>query len=228
MHTDVETIWNEFDARIRQFVFRRVSDRAAAEDILQEVYIRIHSHIDTLREDGKLQAWLFQIARHAIIDHYRSRKATVALDETLTLPEEPDEKDDVGELALSVRKMVDCLPEKYRQALILSELQGVPHRQIAQQLGISLSGAKSRVQRGREKLREALLECCHFEFDRRGGILDYQYQPRCGCCAGGPSRARSHSDCAIKPRDACQSERASSPTPGTTAMDRNRVQRKRN
>ncbi len=78
---------------------------------------------------------------------------------------------------------INCLPEKYRQALILTELQGLPQQALAERLGISLSGAKSRVQRGREKLRQALLDCCHFEFDRRGGIISYQ--ARCPDCTTG-------------------------------------------
>jgi RNA polymerase sigma-70 factor (ECF subfamily) len=76
--------------------------------------------------------------------------------------------------------MIAGLPEHYRQALLLTEYQGLTQEQLAERLGISLSGAKSRVQRAREKLRDMLLRCCHFEFDRRGRIVDY-YQ-RCCCC----------------------------------------------
>jgi hypothetical protein len=83
-------------------------------------------------------------------------------------------------LALSLHELIDQLPEPYRQALILTEYQGLSQKQLAERIGISLSGAKSRVQRAREKLRDMLLRCCHFEFDRRGHIVDY-YQ-RCCCC----------------------------------------------
>ncbi len=67
-----------------------------------------------------------------------------------------------------------------RQALILTEYQGLTQRELAERLGLSFSGAKSRVQRAREKLKQQLLECCHFELDRRNHILDYQ--PRCHRC----------------------------------------------
>ena len=83
-------------------------------------------------------------------------------------------------LALSLKELIDELPEPYRQALILTEYQGLSQKQLAENLGIWLSGAKSRVQRARGKLREILLRCCHFEFDRRGHIMDY-YE-RCCCC----------------------------------------------
>jgi len=77
--------------------------------------------------------------------------------------------------------MVDSLPADYRQALLLTEYQGLTQRELAQKLGLSVSGAKSRVQRAREKLKAMLLDCCHFEFDRRGKVIDYQ--PNCACCA---------------------------------------------
>jgi len=99
-----------------------------------------------------------------------------------SLPAEPDlpEEDPEAVLALSLEEMINELPEPYRQALILTAYQGLSQKQMAESLGISLSGAKSRVQRAREKLRDMLLRCCHFELDRRGRIVDY-YQ-RCCCC----------------------------------------------
>jgi RNA polymerase sigma-70 factor (ECF subfamily) len=99
-----------------------------------------------------------------------------------SLPGAPDlpEEDPEAVLALSLKEMVDELPESYRQALILTDYQGMSQKQLAESLGMSLSGAKSRVQRARDKLRDMLLSCCHFEFDRRGRIVDY-YQRCCGC-----------------------------------------------
>ena len=76
--------------------------------------------------------------------------------------------------------MVESLPADYREALILTEYEGLTQRALAERLGLSFSGAKSRVQRAREKLKAMLLDCCHFEFDRFGKIIDYQ--PNCACC----------------------------------------------
>ena len=84
--------------------------------------------------------------------------------------------------------MIDDLPEKYRQALRLTLYEGLTQQEVAQRLGLTLSGAKSRVQRGREKLKEAFLNCCHFAFDRYGAVLDYQ--ERCCCCAASQIAAR--------------------------------------
>jgi RNA polymerase sigma-70 factor (ECF subfamily) len=177
-----ERVWEEFHTPLQQFIRRRISDEETAEDVLQDVFLKIHQHMDTLKDVRKLEGWIYQITRNAIIDAYRSRKPTTSLEveEVLDLPEELPDDDVVSELLPCVRAMVRSLPEVDRQALILTEYQGLTQRELAERLGLSFSGAKSRVQRAREKLKQQLLECCHFELDRRGHILDYQ--SRCQRC----------------------------------------------
>jgi RNA polymerase sigma-70 factor (ECF subfamily) len=86
----------------------------------------------------------------------------------------------IAELIPCIKEMLDSLPNDYRQALILTEYQGLTQKELGEKLGISLSGAKSRVQRAREKLKTMLLNCCHFQFDRLGRVIDYQ--SGCDCC----------------------------------------------
>ena len=182
MKTTTEDVWETFHAPLQQFIRLRVSDDATAEDLLQDVFLDIHQHIDTLRNVKKLESWIYQVTRNAIIDYYRSKRATTTLEEpeALQLSEELPDEDIITELFPSVRAMVLSLPAKDRQALILTEYQGLTQKELAVRLGISLSGAKSRVQRAREKLKQQLLACCHFELDQRGHIIDYQ--PHCACC----------------------------------------------
>jgi RNA polymerase sigma-70 factor, ECF subfamily len=178
----LERLWNQYSRRLLAFIRSRVGDDAEAEDILQEVFIRVHRNLCCLPEPEwhRPESWIYQIARNLIIDHYRRRRELAAIPESL--PAEPDlpEEDPQAALALSLQELVDALPEPYRQALILTEYQGLSQKQLAERTGLSLSGAKSRVQRARDKLRDMLLRCCHFEFDRRGHIVDY-YE-RCCCC----------------------------------------------
>jgi RNA polymerase sigma-70 factor (ECF subfamily) len=177
-----ERVWEEFHPKLKQFVLRRVPDEQSSEDIIQDVFLKIHTRIDTLRNEEKLQSWIYQIARNAIADYYREHRATSDLSDATLLLEEPAAEDDiVKELIPSIKAMVDSLPPDYREALLLTEYEGLTQRELAQRLGLSLSGAKSRVQRAREKLKTMLLDCCHFEFDRRGQVIDYQ--PKCSCCA---------------------------------------------
>lgn len=179
-----EKVWEAFHPRLMQFIRTRIPEEQSAEDILQEVFLKIHTRIDTLRDEEKLQSWIYQIARNAIADHYRAQKSTLELPEALPLPDEPFAEDEVvKELVPSIKVMVNNLPSEYRQALILTEYEGLTQRELAERLGLSLSGAKSRVQRAREKLKTMLLDCCHFEFDRLGKVIDYQ--PKCDCCSNG-------------------------------------------
>ncbi len=176
-----EQIWEAFHPQLKHFILTRVPDEPSADDILQDVFLKIHTQIDTLRDQEKLQSWLYQITRNTITDYYRKHKATVELSEALPLPEEPVVEDDVvKELIPSVKAMVESLPDDYREALLLTEYEGLTQKELAERLVISYSGAKSRVQRAREKLKTMLLDCCHFEFDRLGKVIDYQ--PRCACC----------------------------------------------
>lgn len=179
----LEQIWNELAEKLRRFIRRRVANEAAAEDILQDVFLKLAKRAEELPEPAKLQGWVFLITRNAIIDHYRMRKETVAVpetlvDETVASPEEADG------LNASLRRMIRSLPEPYREAVLLTGIDGVPQVGLAKRLGISLSGAKSRVQRGRQMLKKLLLDCCQFEFDRRGGINECTPRgsdcPECG------------------------------------------------
>lgn len=184
MDTPVETIWNQFNTPLERFVRKRLPDPQAADDVLQEVYLKIHTHVHTLRDEDRLQAWVYQIARNAVYDYYRGQRPADEISDALPDPDSLDVSDDITErLAASVRLMIELLPDDYREALLLTEFEGLTQRQLAERLGISLSGAKSRVQRGRKMLHEMLLACCHFEFDRLGKVIDYY--PHCACCSDG-------------------------------------------
>lgn len=180
-----QQVWEDFHVPLRAFITKRVPDETTAEDILQEVFLKIHQHSESLSDVRKLEGWVYQITRHAIIDWYRAKRITTSLEssEALSLPEELPNDDVVSDLFPSIQAMLRSLPERDRQALILTEYQGLTQKELAKRLGLSFSGAKSRVQRAREKLKQLLLACCHFEFDRRGHVIDYH--PRCTCCENG-------------------------------------------
>lgn len=184
MTPTLESIWNAFAAKLAQFIRARVADPATAEDILQDVFVKIQGRLNQLENPSKLQGWLYLITRNAIIDHYRARKETTEI--PASLPAEPPPNDTGLEgLKAAFRRMIDSLPEPYRDALVLTEFEGLTQKELAERLGISLSGAKSRVQRGREQLKDMLFDCCRFEFDRRGQVIDCQPRSKnkCSECA---------------------------------------------
>lgn len=182
----VSRIWDESRNRLKSFIARRIDNEADTEDVLQNVFFKIHKSLAELKEPEKLYPWIFRLTRNAITDYYRERKtagdSSAGLLEELTF--EPSEIDVEEEILGWLEPMIKDLPDKYRDALRLTDIQGLTQKELAKKLEISLSGAKSRVQRAREKLRETLLGCCHLEFNRAGRIVEYKPRgERCQSCA---------------------------------------------
>lgn len=179
MSCATQVVWTQFGDRLRHFVARRVDNEADAEDILQDVFLRIHTRLDTLADERTLAGWVYQITRNAIVDHYRGRRPMATLPEGIPIPEAPA-GDLAKELLPGMPAMLDLLGADDREALLLTEVEGLTQRELADRLGLSLSGAKSRVQRARKKLKQAFVECCHVELDRLGGVAGYV--PGCDAC----------------------------------------------
>jgi RNA polymerase sigma-70 factor (ECF subfamily) len=172
-----EAVWREFHERLRAFVSRRVKRPADVEDILQEVFLRIHRSLESVKQRDSLAAWVFQITRNAIANHYRHLSGVKAegLQKGFEPAASPDAEDlgPLREISKCVEPMVAALADHYRDALLLTDLQGMTQQEAAVQIGLSLSGMKSRVQRARRQVKKMLLECCRVELDRRGAIADY-------------------------------------------------------
>lgn len=167
-----EMPWSQLYRSLESFVHPRVNDPEAARDLIQDVVLKMLLHLPKLQSEAKLFPWMYQIARNAIIDHYRQQTSHPSLAESAVLSEEA-EPSLTHEFALCMVPMIQTLPPKYREALILTEIEGLSQKALAQRLGISYPGAKSRVQRGRQLLKSALIECCTIETDCYGNITDY-------------------------------------------------------
>ncbi len=170
----LEWLWDEYHEEVKLFVKRKTSSEADTEDIVQNVFIKAYQGISHLQDEDKSRAWLFQIARNCIVDHYRKTKRTEELPEAVLAAEEEAVLDYTPEAAEDLLSIIPRLPDKYREALELSELKGMSQKQLSEKLGISYSGAKSRVQRGRELVKEMMNSCCKIEADRYGNIVEYR------------------------------------------------------
>jgi len=183
--------WRDVEARLRPFVARRVQT-ADVEDVLQDVYVRMQRGLAALRDDQRFSAWLHQIARSAIADHGRARARhplVADADPDAPVASEPDDdREAFRALSGCVAMFVAQLPSPYREAVTLVELEGLTAREAADLAGISVSGMKSRVQRGRAQLRDLFDECCEIALDARGKVTEVT--PRTPCC-GATSDRRS-------------------------------------
>lgn len=173
MDNNFENIWNKYRHQLLNFVKKRIDDINLAEDIVQDVFLKAKLKIHTLNDSGKIRSWLFQITRNCITDYYRNKKPQINLDDKLKIENEAQENDVYNRLQLNVLGMLQKLPPKYKQALFLADYKGLTHKEVSQIIGISYTGAKTRIQRGRKMMREIYLDCCHFEYDSYGNIIDY-------------------------------------------------------
>ncbi|KAB2911530.1 MAG: sigma-70 family RNA polymerase sigma factor [Kofleriaceae bacterium] len=161
--------------QIRPFVERRVAPHDV-DDVMQEILHRAHTGVDALDDDTRFAAWLHRVARNAISDHHRRRGRRDAKHDAFAAEwhdEVAEQEDAVASLSVFVRAFVDMLPSPYREALQLTEIDGLTMREAAEREGISVSGMKSRVQRGRRLLRELFEACCEIALDARGRVVEY-------------------------------------------------------
>ena len=179
--TTTEQIWRELSDRLRQFVRSRIASTADVEDVMQSVFLRIHTRLDDLRNVDRLESWVFQITRNTVTDHFRKKRDAQNDVDSLADDSDVTNAENVNaELAGCLDAMIERLPEDQRRALSMYELQRMSQKEIATRESMSLSGVKSRIQRGRKSLEAMLKACCEFQLDGRGNVVEYEAtDPNC-------------------------------------------------
>ena len=178
MSQDTTEIWNEFKDNIYHFILKRVKNESFSDDLLQDVFIKVHLNKDKLKDETKIQSWIYQITRNVINDYYNKDKKNSG-------EEVPDlEDEEVGfygkqEMFCCLKPFIKELPEKYKIAIELADIDGKKQQEVAEILNISLSGAKSRVQRAREMLKTKFVACCNFTMDEDGNLIGEQDCAKC-------------------------------------------------
>lgn len=189
---DLASIWSEVGDSIRRFVGRRIRDPYEADDVVADVMLRIHQNVDSIDDQERVTAWVFRITRNAITDHYRrnGRRRETPIAEPEPVAARPadawlrDPHEAMSEVASCVRPLVAVLPAVYRRALELTDLGGHSQLEAAEMEGISVSGMKSRVQRGRRQFSALIQQCCDITTDRRGDIVEVQPRADGEGCSG--------------------------------------------
>ncbi len=161
-----ENIWNQYSEELLGFLITRTGKKDLAEDLLHETFIKVHLKIENLRDHTNLRPWLYRICSNILMDHYR-KKSTQFSTEINT----HEEQDSTHSPAHCLLPLIEKLPEIYRSALILSEIKGLKQAKVAEVLNISVSGAKSRIQRGKRILQEGFMECCNYTLNEKGMLV---------------------------------------------------------
>jgi len=181
MTTGVTTIWTDFHKELKGFILNKTRNPADTDDILQEVFIKIIRNIDKVNQAENLRQYLYGIVRNAINDYFRNKRQIIDNTEIVEKFTEEETQSLNSTIAdCCVKPFINKLPDNYRDALLITEFQDISQKELAEKLNISYSGAKSRVQRGKEKLKELILNCCSFQSDTYGNLIDPE-DKNCNC-----------------------------------------------
>jgi RNA polymerase sigma-70 factor (ECF subfamily) len=173
---DEQPEWLDISRRLRPHLLNKLGSPADADDALQNALIRIHRGLGGLGQPERLIPWMYRIAQNAAIDQLRDRSrhpvAREGAGEETVAPAAEEDPAIARDVANYVASLVSVLDEPYRTAVELTEIEGMTQKAAAEAQGVSLTAMKSRVQRGREKLRRELERCCTIALDGRRRVVD--------------------------------------------------------
>ncbi|MDA8088734.1 MAG: sigma-70 family RNA polymerase sigma factor [Nitrospiraceae bacterium] len=182
---DFDGVYREFFPRLSLYLKRLVGQDA--EDVTQEVFLKVSAALPGFRGESTLPTWIYRIATNTAMDHLRRARPVRTVLEINEIASGGQDSEDATEAGLEegpaldtklIRKemnecissIVDGLPENYRTVLVLSEMEGLQNAEIAQVLGISLDTVKIRLHRARARLRKELEANCNFYRDERNEL----------------------------------------------------------
>ena len=186
----VEDLARDLAQPMMRYLARYVGDRTVAEDLWQETLIRMHRGASSFEGRSSVKTWAFAIATRVAADYLRrpGHNAGVVELAEVAEPTDPDRAIDdqlvIDEMSQCVRDVIDSLPEAYRSALILHDLEGLSAQQVAEVCDCSVASAKIRIHRARLRLKDALSEECAF-------YRDADCVLRCESKTPNPGRPRS-------------------------------------
>lgn len=179
--SEITLIWENFHKELKAFVQNKTRNQADTDDILQDAFIRIIRNWDKVNQSKNLRLYLYGIVRNTLYDHFKRKKPVFdATDMKEVFTDEEAHNLNAAVADCCIKPFINKLPEHYREALLITEFRDISQKELAEKLGISYSGAKSRVQRGKEKLKELLLGCCPYQSDAYGNIISNE-KNSCGC-----------------------------------------------
>jgi RNA polymerase sigma-70 factor (ECF subfamily) len=171
-------IWLKFSHPVKDFIRNQTHHADVTDDILQEVFIKIHQNLHLLKDEERVAGWVFQIARNTVLNYFRTQKKHLENQEFHQRETEGEsyfKENNLNEIVgIWLEEFKKDLDPKYQEALQLVDIEGITQVELANRLGISVSGAKSRVQRGREQLKQKLIDCCPVKTDQYGNILEIE------------------------------------------------------
>lgn len=170
-------IWEAYKASLFGYIKKRITDENDAKDILQNVLLKSYQYCSNGKTVIYLKSWLYKITQNAIIDYYKKANQNISI--SFDVVEANSEKSILGEVSDYIKVLLQLLPDDYARPLYMSDIEGIDQKIIAENLGLTLSNTKSRIQRARVKLKERFLECCIVSFGESGEMVSFDIKPQC-------------------------------------------------
>jgi RNA polymerase sigma-70 factor (ECF subfamily) len=179
----VEEAWLAYRQKLLNFITSKIENKEDAEELLNEVFIKLTEAINKNTPPDNISAWLYRVTKNSIIDYYRTKKHFEPLAENVSENNSTnnEEMDTIKQLSQCILPMINALPETYQQPLMLSEIEGYKYQEVATTLGISVSAVKSRILRGREKLHKSMVSCCTIHKNDSNETVDYDKKMGSSC-----------------------------------------------
>ena len=173
-------IWKKMGDEIYFFILKRVKDKNIANDVFQEVFLKIHANIGSLQQEGKLKSWAFQIVRNEIANYFNKENKYIDFEENKYIDFE-ENKAEINEEIINYccfDEFLNELSHPYKEVMELVYVEGKKQGEVSEILGITLANVKIRIKRAKESLKQKLQECCHYEVDKEGNSVG---EPNCNC-----------------------------------------------
>jgi RNA polymerase sigma-70 factor, ECF subfamily len=170
-------IWEEYKSSLLGYIQKRVDNNDDAKDILQDVLLKSYQFCSKGKTVLHLKSWLYKITQNTIIDYYKKANKNIPFD--IDPVYEESEQSLIGEASEYIKVLLKLLPDEYAIPLYMCDLEEIDQKTISQKLNLTLPNTKSRIQRGRVKLKERFLECCIVAFDDKGEMVSFDIKPQC-------------------------------------------------
>lgn len=186
--TDTKIIWKAYSEDLRRFVLSKTKDETITDDLLQEIFIKIHTNIEKVRDLRKLKSWLFTVAHNTVMDYFRTAKNGLAniedpeQTETLVADGKPADFYEHTEHDC-LYGIIKNLDKKYRVPLFMADIKGCKQQEIADRLGLPLPTVKSQIQRARKMIAQGFMDCCGYELNENGKLVgELKSKEECKVC----------------------------------------------
>ncbi len=175
--TDTKIIWNTYSEDIKRFILSKTKDASIVDDLLQEVFIKVHTKVSHVQDVKKIRSWLFTVANNTIMDYFRTmnkNQVYVGIDiAENNLADVNDQTADFYEHSEQdcLYEIIKNLDKKYRTPLLMADIQGYKQQQIAKVLKLPLPTVKSQIQRARKLIAQGFMDCCGYELNDKGLLV---------------------------------------------------------